>query len=345
MKNIAIVTKPNYSSPRILANCLHSFLSQAEGVKSEVFYELFVFKRLLSYAKVAKNYNYITWKGYQLIHYIQDQLFLRKLKKYDAVIIVECSPKAFLSDSFDFVKLRKKLEGIPLIFHEVYYLGNAPTMVSYLNDGGHHQEDIFDWHLSVSEVTEIRSKPKAPWSQVGLYLKSTGLAPVSKKEHLAIIDFYREGYEKERNEQIKALEAVGIPYIELSGSYTFDEIREIYKKATFYFLQFPESFGLPIAECLSCGAYVFTPDTSWGMAWRLDDEVEIHGPGKLADCFVVYDGQEGLQEKLRQYKLEYDLEKTPQKVFEIFMENYSDYYNGNKAELNYFLEKLKSGTL
>ncbi|GAB2995135.1 hypothetical protein GCM10027284_12190 [Cyclobacterium sediminis] len=344
MKNIAIVTKPNYSSPRILANCLHNFFSQAEGVRSEVFYELFVFKRLLSYSKVAKNYNYFIWKGYQLMHYIQDQLFLRKLKKYDAVIIVECSPKAFLNDSFDFVRLRDKLPGVPLIFHEVYYLGNAPTMVTYLNEGVHHQEDIFDWHLSVSEVTEIRSKPKAPWSQVGLYLKSTGLAPVPKKEHLALIDFYREGYEKERNEQIKALEAVGIPYIELSGTYTIDEIREVYKKATFYFLQFPESFGLPIAECLSCGAYVFTPDTSWGMAWRQNEEVEIHGPGKLADCFVVYNGQEDLQKKLQKYKTEYDLEITPGKVFQIFTDNYPDYYYGNKAELNQFINKLKSGT-
>ncbi|EPR67540.1 hypothetical protein [Cyclobacterium qasimii] len=345
MKKIAIVTKPNYSSPRILANCLHSFFSQAEGVQSEVFHELFVFKRLLSYAKVAKNYNYFSWKSYQLIHYIQDQLFLRKLKKYDAVVVVECSPKAFLNNSFDFVKLKGILKDIPLIFHEVYYLGNGPTMVTYLAEGGHHQEDIFDWHLSVSEVTEIRSKPKAPWSQIGLYLKSTGLVPVPKKEHLAVIDFYREGYEEERNVQIKALEAVGIPYIELSGSYTFDEIRDVYKKATFYFLQFPESFGLPIAECMSCGAYVFTPDTSWAMAWRLDDEVQIHGPGKLADCFVVYDGQKGLEEKLIQYKSEYDLQESPKKVFQIFMDNYSDYYEGNKPELDNFLNKLQSGEL
>jgi len=345
MKKIAIVTKPNYSSPRILANCLHSFFSQAEGVQSEVFYKLFVFKRLLKYAKVAKNYNYFSWKGYQLLQYIQDQLFLRKLKKFDAVVIVECSPKSFLNDSFDFVKLKEKLNNIPLIFYEVYYLGNAPTMVSYLHEGGHHLEDIFDWHLSVSEVTEIRSKPKAPWNQIGLHLKSTGLVPVPKKEHLAIIDFYRQGYEEERNVQIKALEAVGIPYVELAGPYTIEEIREVYKKATFYFLQFPESFGLPIAECLSCGAYVFTPDTSWAMAWRLDDEVQIHGPGRLAECFVVYDGQKELQEKLMHYKSEYDLQTSPQKVFQIFIDNYPDYYYGNKTELNHFVKKLESGEL
>ncbi|MDO6439502.1 hypothetical protein Q4534_18905 [Cyclobacterium sp. 1_MG-2023] len=343
MKKIAIVTKPNYSSPRILANCLQAVFSQTEGIQSEVFHKLFVFKRLLEYKRVAKNYNFFTWKAYQLIHYIQDQLFLSKLKKFDAVVIVECSPKCYLNDTFDFVKLKQELKDIPMIYHGVYYLGNAPTMVSYLDAGGHHQEDIFDWHLAVSEVTEIRSKPKAPWNQIGLNLKSTGLVPVPKKEHLALIDFYRPGYEEARNEQKKALEAVGIPYIELSGSYTIDEIREVYKKATFYFLQFPESFGLPIAECLSCGAYVFTPDTSWGMAWRQDEEVEVHGPGKLADCFVVYDGQEDLQKKLLQYKAEYDLEKTPEEVFQIFTENYPDYYYGNKRELDQFIDKLKSG--
>jgi hypothetical protein len=218
-------------------------------------------------------------------------------------------------------------------------------MISYLGEGGHHQENIFDWHLSVSEVTEVRSKPNGKWNQIGLNLQSTGLAPIPKKELLAVIDFYRDGYEEARNEQIKALKAVGIPYIELSGDYTINEIREIYKKTTFYFLQFPESFGVPIAECLSCGAYVFTPDTSWGMAWRQDEEVEVHGPGKLADCFVVYDGQENLQEKLLQYKAEYDLEKTPEKVFQIFTENYPDYYYGNKSQMDQFLKKLKDGIL
>jgi hypothetical protein len=345
MKKIAIVTKSNYSSPRILADCLHHFFSQSEVIQSEVFHKLFVFKRLLNYSQVAKKYNYFTWKAYQLFHYIQDQIFIRKLKEYDAVVIVETSPMCYIKDSYDFVKLKKKLEDIPLIQYEVYYLGNAPTMISYLSKGGHHLEDIFDWHLSVSEITEIRSKPKAPWNQIGLNLQSTGLVPVPKKELLAIIDFRREGYEEERNEQIKALKAVGIPYIELSGRYTFDEIREVYKKGTFYFLQFPESFGLPIAECLSCGAYVFMPDSSWAMAWRLDDKAQIHGPGKLAECFVVYDGQQKLQEILLHYKDEYDLQSSPKKVFEIFLEHYPDYYHGNKAELFDFIKKLENGKL
>ena len=343
MKKIAIVTKPNYSSPRILANCLQSSFSQVGGIQSEVFHRIFVFKRLLKYAQVARNYNYLSWKAYQLLHYIQDQLFLRKLKEYDAVVIVDTSPKCYLNYSYDFVKLKRELKDIPMIYHGVYYLGNAPTMISYLSKDGHHLEDIFDWHLSVSEVTEIRSKPKAPWSQIGMNLQSTGLVPVPKKELLAVIDFYREGYEEARNEQIKALEATGIPYVVLSGNYTIEEIREVYKKATFYFLQFPESFGLPIAECLSCGVYVFTPDTSWAMAWRLDEEVQIHGPGKLADCFVVYEGQEGLQEKLQHFKANYDLQNSPKEVFQIFMDNYSDYYSGNKAEFGKFLEKLNSG--
>ncbi|WP_339923350.1 hypothetical protein [uncultured Cyclobacterium sp.] len=345
MKKIAIVTKPNYSSPRILADCLQSSFSQLEGIQSEVFHKIFVFKRLLKHAQVAKNYNFFSWKAYQMLNYIQDQLFLRKLKGYDAVVIVETSPKCYLSYTYDFVKLKKKLKGIPMIYHGVYYLGNAPTMISYLGEGGHHLEDIFDWHLSVSEVTEIRSKPKAPWSQIGINLQSTGLVPTPKKELLAIIDFYREGYEEARNEQIKALKAVGIPYLELSGNYTIDEIREVYKKATFYFLQFPESFGLPIAECLSCGVYVFTPDTSWAMAWRLNDDVQVHGPGELADCFVVYEGQEGLQEKLLHYKSNYDLQNSPKEVFKVFMDHYSDYYTGNKTEFNQFMKKLQSGEL
>lgn len=62
MKKIAIVTKPNYSSPRILANCLQAVFSQTEGIQSEVFHKLFVFKRLLEYKRVAKNYNFLHGK-------------------------------------------------------------------------------------------------------------------------------------------------------------------------------------------------------------------------------------------------------------------------------------------
>ncbi|MFC4873125.1 hypothetical protein ACFPFU_15610 [Negadavirga shengliensis] len=233
------------------------------------------------------------------------------------------------------------LENIPLIYHGVYYLGNAPTIIELFKKEGHHTSELFDWHLSVSEVTEVRQKPSPPWNQIGMYLKCTGLKPEVKNGLFAVVDFERKGHEKTRNEQISVLEQLHIPYIALSKKYSIQEIREIYKKATFYFIQFGESFGVPIAECLSCGAYVFTPDSSWAMAWRLDENPSIHGPGTLAECFVVYDSRRDLEKKLRDMKETYDMASTPQKVFDIFHNTYPTYYEGNKAELNDFIQRLE----
>lgn len=340
MLKFALVTKPTNASPKVLTDCLARFLA-VEGHDARIFYKISVFRRLLSYPVINKKHNLISWYVYKTINFFHDRWFMMKLKGFDAVIVIETSPRCFLKDQYDLIKVKKYLHDTPLIYHGVYYLGNAPTIIDLFKKEGHHTSELFDWHLSVSEVTEIRQKPSPPWSQIGMYLKSAGLAPEIKKGLYAVVDFEREGYEKTRNEQISVLEQLNIPYIALSKNYSIPEIREIYKKATFYFIQFGESFGLPIAECLSCGAYVFTPDSSWAMAWRLDENPTIHGPGTLPECFVEYHNREDLVAKLEEMKESYDMVSTPQKVFDIFYNTYPTYYDGNKVQLNDFINKIK----
>ncbi len=344
MSKVAIITKPKNSSPKVLAICLNHFLKD-NGYNADLFFKIEVFKRLLSYYDVKNKYNILSWRLYQAIHYISDRWFLKKLKTYDAIIIAETSPRIYFKDIYNISLLKEKLGDIPIVYHGVYFLGNAPTMVEMLAENGQYSSKIFDWHLSVSEVTEIRQKPTPPWSTIGMYLKSTGLKPRPKKELFALVDFEREGHEETRKIQIETLEALDIPYVALSGSFSIEEIRELYKKATFYFIQFAESFGVPIAECLSCGSYIFTPDSSWGMAWRLDENPQIHGPGTLADCFVVYEDQKDLTKKLENLQANYDLEETPKKVFNIFHENYPHYYDGNVTILKDFMDRVASKTL
>lgn len=341
MLKIAIITKPTYASPRVLANCLNIFLNE-NGYQSELFFKINVFKRLLDYSAVKNRYSFLSWAIYKITNTISDRLFLKKLRTYDLVIIAETSPRVYYSDHYNFKRLKELLGDIPLVYHGVYYLGNAPTMVDLLNTEGHNSESIFDWHLSVSEVTEIRQKPSPPWSQVGLYLKSTGLKPLPKKEIFALVDFERKGHEETRKIQIETLEALKIPYVALSGKFTISEIREFYQRATFYFIQFGESFGVPIAECLSCGCIIFTPDSSWGMAWRLDENPQIHGPGTLAECFVVYKDRNNLKTRLELFKDSYDLVETPKKIFDIFRQHYGSYYHGNISALKEFLRRVKN---
>lgn len=341
---IAIITKPTFASPRVLSSCLAAYLRKRDFQVS-VIYKIDFFKRLLDYNFVREKYNVFAWYGYKIINYFKDRMFASQLKSFDLIIIAETSPKCYLKDEYDFVKGKKLLNNIPMVYHGVYYLGNAPTILDMFEKQGQNNAAIFDWHLAVSAVTEVRSMPAPPWSQIGMYLKSTGLKPTVKVRTFAVVDFERKGREQIRNEQIQVLESLHIPYVALSGTMTIDEIRELYKKATYYFIQFPESFGLPIAECLSCGAYIFLPDSSWAMAWRLDENPGIHGPGTLADCFIVYGEKENLRLKLMEMEKEYDLAETPKTVFEIFFKNYPSYYEGNDEQFDTFIDHLSNSLL
>jgi hypothetical protein len=341
---IAIITKPTFASPRVLSSCLAAYLRK-KGFQVSIMYKIDFFKRLLDYKFVRDKYNFFAWYAYKLANYIKDRLFVDQLKSFDLIIIAETSPKCYLKDEYDFVKGKKLLKGIPIVYHGVYYLGNAPTILDIFQKQGQNGAAIFDWHLAVSAVTEIKSQPSPPWNQIGMYLESTGLKPTIKERTFAVVDFERRGREQIRNEQIQVLESLNIPYVALSGTMTIDEIREIYRKATYYFIQFPESFGLPIAECLSCGAYIFLPDSSWAMAWRLDENPGIHGPGTLADCFIVYGDKDRLKSRLEEMERGYDLEGTPKMVFDIFIKNYPSYYKGNDEQLDLFIDQLSNSLL
>jgi hypothetical protein len=119
-----------------------------------------------------------------------------------------------------------------------------------------------------------------------------------------------------------------------------EEIRKIYCQASVFFLSFPESFGLPIAECFACGTYVFSPDNSWPMAWRLDEQPIPMGQGVLPDCFQIYRGAAELESKLDGIMGTYDAEKTPLKVFNTFLEHYDKFYYGDKLALKYILDQI-----
>ncbi|WP_241349186.1 hypothetical protein [Belliella filtrata] len=304
------------------------------GHDSFIYENLASVRRLSSYENVNFKYGKFIWGIYKLLHKIEDFLFFSKLKNYDAIIFSETIPTMFMKSEYDIDKVKKITKSKPLMLYEVYYVGNAPTMVKFLEDNNDHSEEVFEWHLAVSSTTEIKQTPKKPWSQIGLFLEDANLKPCKKERLLAIIDFERKEFKSTREMQIRVLEELNIPYICLEGKYEIEEIRDIYRKSTFYFMQSNESFGLPIAECLSCGSLVFTEDNSWPMAWRLDENPTIHGPGILADCFVEYGTEESLKSILREIVATYDLDNTPFEVFNKFYKNYPTFYSGNLNALN-----------
>ena len=234
----------------------------------------------------------------------------------------------------------KKIIKKPLAFHEVYYLGNVPTHVEKLRAQGHATMERYDWHLAVTDVTEIRTSPTPPWSLVGLNLEEEGLEIGHKKEFFAIVDFERKGYEKYRDEQINVLKNLGLPYVAFEERMPMAEIRDYYKKASLSVGSCPETFGVPIAECLACGTEVFTPSSSWPMSWRLDEDPKPNSEGKLPDCFVTYETSEKLEKLLMLFYKSWDANQKPRQVQETFLKHYPHFYHGNQKGVEEFLRRV-----
>jgi hypothetical protein len=338
----ALMCGPENGSPKVLAETLEKFIVQS-GHTAKVYYQVKAFKRLLSHQIVK--YNRLIWMLYKAKNLVADRKLFSRLRAYDAVIICDWTPNGFYRDTYNIDKLKSIIKGKPILYYAVQFLQNSPTIIEKLSSGGHASLERYDWHLAVSSITEKRGIPAPPWSQIGMHLRSTGLQAVPKEEFFAIVDFLRPGYENYREIQKESLDELGIPYISLETEYSVEDIRAIYKKASIFFLQFPEAFGLPIAECLASGCYIGTPESSWAMSWRLDEEVEVHGPGRLPECFIVYEGKEDLKKQLLTLREEFDSVKTPEYVFEVFYRNYPSFYDGNQEALNDVFSRISEQRL
>ncbi len=333
---VAILTKPDYSSPRVLAETLRSQL-EPQGVQVKVFQDINLLTRLVEWKKSGLSFHF--WVKEKIVNYVLDNKVINQLKNFDAVVVCECTPNGFRRLNYNVERLRKILQK-PVLYYEVYYLGNAPSQIKLLEENGDALLERYDYHLSVATVTEIRQKPSGNWYGIGLYSKAWGLQPNKKESLIAIVDFQQPGYELYRAMQIRALKRAGIHYFSLEKRYSFVEIRKIYQAGGIFLIQFPEAFGLPILESLCCGSKIFTPEAAWLMAWNLDSTK--NNSGVLPNCFEVYENEEDLVKKLLDFKHGYDPIGTPRQVFKDFLDNYNFYYYGNESECSRLLEDLKS---
>ncbi|MBS1946959.1 MAG: hypothetical protein JST47_04255 [Bacteroidetes bacterium] len=334
---IGILTRPDNKSPKILAQTLAESLKQI-GIDSEVVYGLNMLRRQVLPLRAKDRYQLkLHFRIRQKIKYFfADRAILKKLKQFDFIIVSECIPNAYWADFYPIERLRKILKKKIGLF-EVFYLGSAPHFIKELEDWYGKTFNEYDFELAIAPVSYTASKSFDKKFDVGFNLKSSGLAPQKKNRLIALIDFAFEGYEAIREMQLRVLQKLDIEYIELKGAYSIHEIRELYAKAGIFFLQHFESFGLPIAECLSYGTAVFTAHSGWPMAFRLNENPELYGEGQLADCFYVYGNEKELEEKLLMFIKEFDGARTPLGIFNTFTQQYGPYYYGNAKGL----DKLK----
>lgn len=335
---ILILTRKDHGSPRILAESLQVQLSE-KGIDAGILFDIDVLSRLVSYRDSKLNFHF--WLKKKITHWFSDRRVMQALKKVDAVIISECIPNAFWKSLYNVEKLKGILKK-PVFIYEVYWLGNAPTQIATLQSNGDEVHERYDGHLFVSPVTEIRAMSIPNTFCIGLMAKTWNLQPLPKKELLALVDFVQPGYEAYREMQISNLQRAGIPFIALEKRLTIHEIRDIYRKASLYFMSSFEAFGLPILESLCCGAQIFTPASGWPMSWRLNYQPEIHGEGLLPECFTVYKDESDLITKLNLFKKEYSFTATPVNVFDSLVKHYPAFYSGDASEIKRFIEFIKS---
>lgn len=333
-KKVAILSNKKFSSSRFLAENFHESLKDFD-ICSKIIYNIYPLKRIypISFWLNLKN-RIINYKiRNKLLYLISDYFWLQKLRKYDLIVLSEPIPNAFWHDYLGIEYLKKKTN-IPIVLLEVYYLGNAPSQIKKLKERSDPLFERYDYYLSVSDRTETKVPLSDSWTKIGLKLNSTSLFP-QKKDLFAIIDFPQKGYEQERTIQVEVLKSLDIKYLELNKYYTFSEIRRLYQKASLLFIQSPEAFGLPIAECLACGSAVFTKETNWPMSWLLADNKQY-----LPDCFYVYHNKAKLYNMLQSFKKEYNPQETPVMISKIFKQHYPDFYFGNVDGIKKFIARF-----
>ena len=319
---IVILTRPQYSSPRILAESLQMQLRENIN-DTEILFDINTLSRLVGYVESKLSVHF--WLQKKIANWFNDRRVIQALKQADAVVISECIPNAYWKRLYNITKLKTIIKK-PIFIYEVYWLGNAPTQVEKLGQNQDALPESYDGHLFVSPVTEIRARLLPNIFCIGLMAKNWNLQPHPKQELLALVDFAQRGYEVYRHIQISMLQKAGIPFIALEKRYTIDEIRGIYRQVSIYFMQSSEAFGLPILECLCTGAQIFTPNSGWPMSWRLDENPEVHSHGILPSCFTVYNGEDDLLQKLLDFKENFNPVETPLEVFNEFLKTKEKQY-------------------
>jgi hypothetical protein len=336
---IAILTRPGGCFPNIISLGLADMLHQL-NIESEIFYEIPFLMRLLPFSE--KPMRWTNSFHYRLLNkiknYRHDQRLLKRLSEFDCLIVSECLPNALWKNYLAVEELKKRTKK-KIGSYSDGSINVAPRHKKMLLNESDYGDGRFDFNFFVSRTIEQKLlENNSNKGVIGLNISNAKLKPGKKHEFIAIVDFAQKGYEFYREQQVAVLQKLGIKTIILEGKYELEEIRNIYRKASVFFISFPETFGLPIAECLACGAFIFTPSSMWPMAWRLDDAPASWEQGILPGCFNVYNDEDDLTTQLENLRSSYDLVQTPQFVFDTFINNYRSFYYGDVQALKKVLD-------
>lgn len=269
--------------------------------------------------------------------------FRENLETCDAIIVTYNCPSAYYNDTITRIEgLREKYHK-PIILYDFHYLPNQGWYKRILDRNlNNYGLERFDWYLLISIVTEFAIPKEIPeiYSLIGMDVRKSNLYPEKNNEFTVLLDFPRADKKNEREQLKMLLEKNSIHYIELSGRYTTEQIRSIYRKCNAYFPSTRESFGLPIAELQLCGCAICVPSASWLPAHYIDKDKMVIGNGHLGSNFYVFNSESDLLNIFSKLKNinRYDLINN-------FIQEYPLYYSIDRKSLNEFINKLKSGEI
>lgn len=291
---------------------------------------------------MAQNRNLYLYRFWSLLTFYSKKR-KKALKECDVIIVVSNCPSIFMPNSFPRLDYLRKQYNKPIVIYDSHFLPNQGWWKYISMKDGHYGLERYDWYLVVGLVREFAIPVEIPkiYHEIGMDITSEELKP-EQDEFIALVDFKRDNQAENYSMVISTLEELGIKYIALDGKYTKSQIRSIYRKCAIYFVNFRESFGLPIVELQLCGAKIFTPSIDWCPAHFLDKSLYVESSGKLGSNFVCYENdREILKEKILMVKEQFN----PQKVLDSFKKEYPNYYRINREELCDFLSKVKSGEI
>ena len=330
------------------------------GVDSTVFYDgLAELGRVQDSLKSYVGKNNATWwrVGKRTLRFMVEEephlyRFMRRLRSFDVVVVVQTLPTNFMKTFFNDEVLRSCLPDTPLVLYDLFYLptrGFWPTALKEgspefgIPTGGHWGLERYDWYLCASVVSEtpMPSGPQ-PYSLIGLDLNDGSIAPGDKSEFVALLDFENPQHMRERAIQIQACEESRTKYVVLQGHYSIEAIRRIHGTSSIFFVSMRESFGLPLCEAQASGSYVFTPYSDWCPSHWLKPDLSKEGPGTLSPNFVVYHNDlETLVREIQRVKCTYN----PSVVVHNFHKYHPQIFFGNDAELSVFVSRLCDGSI
>ena len=282
--------------------------------------------------------------------------FIASLKSFDAVVVVCPLPRAFTKGSLSAINDIRAKAQIPVVLYQNYFLASRGPWFEKIVSAGGQGLERFDWYLAATTLSEyplgkLDDGRQWPVTSIGHDLRDESLAcqfkDKTKLPFKVLLDFPRQGFESYRSTQKQVLDKMGLPYTELNGRYSIQQIRKLYREHHAFMLSFRESFGLPIVENQLCGNWIFTPKKDWcpGHYLESSESDELSKELMLGCNFVIYDNAHQLQQQLSRLMVLHQQDYDYQINFDHFTEQYPAFYHGNKQALEDFLARLKSGEI